>query len=579
MFHFRILIPAAALVLLLGGCIVPPGQDTSPPPEPTLEPASELPAEDLLVVVSQNANVRTGPSTDHSIAYGLTAGNEVTVVGRTAAGAWLQIEHQDRPGWIFAVLTDIADRVAELPAGAPPTPAAPDPTVAAEPEPTPQPAQEPTPEPQAEPHSHVHATVVGTIVNLRQGPSTDHPTAGHVQTGDELRATGRNADGSWLQVMHPAATGELVWLYGPLTDIDTAALQVLAVVAAAPPPAQQSATPTVPADCSRLHTVNPNETRLQQITDWLGLDLRTVANLNGIDANAPLTAGAQICLTAGPPAPPPAPQTTTGQATPPPAPLAQAGSPGEVVKYETGDCRTHGGHVYPCRNWPPNWPEQAVTELTGVPTKYYAPGTYDRSEHPGLAYEWELKFSDSSHQWDWAVRDFENCYDALRVLYGEVPETVGLKSLEFRLSDSREGSGEGDRRGMGLSNVYLYPETYFEWTFPDSPRETWQPSDLPHPDMANTAIRCFAPRGHPEDEVFCRIEPKWGNAGSINLEWTVVRAMSLAAEQMSRRAITRQYNWNHPIIVDLAAYLTPIIDDGQGHAAGYGPCMQLTRVR
>ena len=223
MFHFRILIPAAALVLLLGGCIVPPGQDTSPPPEPTLEPASELPAEDLLVVVSQNANVRTGPSTDHSIAYGLTVGNEVTVVGRTAAGTWLQIEHQDRPGWIFAALTDIADRVAELPADALPTPAAPDPTVAAEPEPTPQPAQEPTPEPQAEPHSHVHATVVGTIVNLRQGPSTDHPTAGHVQTGDELRATGRNADGSWLQVMHPAATGELVWLYGPLTDIDTAA--------------------------------------------------------------------------------------------------------------------------------------------------------------------------------------------------------------------------------------------------------------------------------------------------------------------------------------------------------------------
>ena len=132
---------------------------------------------------------------------------------------------------------------------------------------------------------------------------------------------------------------------------------------------------------------------------------------------------------------------------------------------------------------------------------------------------------------------------------------------------------------MGLSNGFAYPDTYAEWTFPDSPRETWQPSDLPHPDMANTAIRCFAPRGHPEDEVFCRIEPKWGNAGSINLEWTVVRAKSLAAEQMSRRAITRQYNWNHPIIVDLAAYLTPIIDDGHGHAAGYGPCMQLTRVR
>lgn len=79
------------------------------------EPAPEA-AEALIAVVNQNANVRTGPDTYHPIAYWLTAGAEVTVVGRNAAGDWLQIEHQNRSGWIFAVLTDI-DANAPLTAG------------------------------------------------------------------------------------------------------------------------------------------------------------------------------------------------------------------------------------------------------------------------------------------------------------------------------------------------------------------------------------------------------------------------------------------------------------------------------
>ena len=580
---FRTLAPMLVLGLLLGGCIMPARQDgapTQPSAKPPVdEPAPEMPAEDLIAVVSQDANVRTGPSTDHAIAYWLAAGAEVTVVVRNEEGTWLRIEHEDRPGWIFAALTDVAaEGVAELPADAPPaepppesvpepvvepTPETVDPTLAPTPEPAPEPETPPAPEPSP---SLPAVTVVGTVVNLRTGPGTNHPTDGQVRAGDELHATGRNADSNWLQVEHPTAPAEQVWIYAPLTDIDGATVQTLAdvsasavEVSAAPEPAPEPtpepvaptptpvpvqepaalppAQPVVSADCTRLHTVNPNETRLQQITDWFGLDLNTVATLNGIAPDTPLTSGWQICLAAGSGDPSP---TTSTQLPPPAAPVAQTGSPGAVVKYETGDCRTHGGHVYEC--WfLANWPEHAVTELTGVPTKYYAPDTYDRSEHPGLAYEWELKFSDSSHQWDWAVRDFQGCYDALRVYFGEVPEAVGLKSLEFRLSDSREGSGEGDRTGMGLSSSYAFPETFWDWTFPDRPRATWQPSDLPHPDMARTSIKCFAPRGHPEDEVFCRIAPKWGNAGSINFEWTVAKAMSLAAEQMSRRAITYGY--------------------------------------
>ena len=74
------------------------------------------------------------------------------------------------------------------------------------------------------------------------------------------------------------------------------------------------ASPAPVADCTQWHTVNPNEARLSQITDWYGLDLATVAALNGLDANAPLTTGIQICLSATSQV-----QPTTPEPTPAPA--------------------------------------------------------------------------------------------------------------------------------------------------------------------------------------------------------------------------------------------------------------------
>ncbi len=138
-------------------------------------------------------------------------------------------------------------------------------------------------------------TVTGTVVNLRRGPGTDYPADGLVYEGDQVSVTGRNAAGNWLQIMHPAATGERVWIYRPLTDVDAATVQALAEIATVK---VAVSTPADLSHCVQWHTVNPNETRLQQITDWFDLDLPAVAALNGMDPEAPLTTGEQICLSA-----------------------------------------------------------------------------------------------------------------------------------------------------------------------------------------------------------------------------------------------------------------------------------------
>ena len=241
MFHprvlFRTLVPSLALVLLLAGCIMPARDE--PRPAETQESGVEEAAESeqvLTITVAADANVRQGPGTEYPARFWLSTDTEVVVTGRNADGTWLQIEHGERVGWIFGALTDMeAEALASLPDTVPadmmvtePSKPTPEPVVEPEPEPTPKPTPEPTeeptveptaaptpePEPQTEAPERVTATVTGTVVNLRMGPGTDYATAGQVREGDQLQVTGRNADGSWLQIMHPAAIGEHVWIYG-----------------------------------------------------------------------------------------------------------------------------------------------------------------------------------------------------------------------------------------------------------------------------------------------------------------------------------------------------------------------------
>ena len=606
---FRTLIPILALALLLASCIMPSRQDATPGPPPAAPPMAEpVPKptpEDLAAVVNQNANVRTGPDTDHAVAYWLTAGAEVTVVGRNADGSWLQIEHEDRPGWIFTALLDIATEGAAKPAEPAPEPT-PEPAVVVEPTPEPspepvaepEPTIEPTPAPEPAPTTATWptVTVTGTVVNLRTGPGTDHAIDGQVRAGDRLRVTGRNADGTWLQVMHPVATSELVWIYGPLTDIDSTIVQALAdatavvdEVAAPPEPAvepqpapaasepepvpepvpavesaPQPGAPTVPTDCTQLHTVNPNETHLQVITDWFGLDLAATAALNGIAPNAPLTPGWQICLPETGAAPP---------TTPTPA------QPAGVGPAAGGLCRMHTGQEVSCPNIP-DFPERAVKSVEGVPVLYHVPGTYDRSKHPGLAYEWDLVLSDDSTMWNWTVRDFQGCYDALRVHMGEVPKEIGLTCLEVRLSDPVYPLSPG-----GFPSIYSVHadwktvEDFMGEYFSHGMPETDDPTAPKSQDYAYVDSACFGDQEKwPEPEVFCRIFPTEGNSGSIHLESAVIQSIADTAARMSKRAVYWQYAWNNPLRIYYNSFLIPTIDDWRDLPAGPGPCVEVTRA-
>lgn len=62
------------------------------------------------------------------------------------------------------------------------------------------------------------ASVTGSSVNLREGPSTNHNRLGAVVNGDELILTGVKT-GNWIEVQHPTNGGK-AWMHGNYLEIN-----------------------------------------------------------------------------------------------------------------------------------------------------------------------------------------------------------------------------------------------------------------------------------------------------------------------------------------------------------------------
>jgi uncharacterized protein YraI len=116
---------------------------------PTVTP-TETP-EVAKVLVSRPVNVRSGPSTYHSVIGSADSGDAYSILGKNNAGDWWQIDYNGQVGWIFAELVEakaatgitVAVNIPTLP----PPPPTNTPTITPTPEFTPTPVNTPTPTP------------------------------------------------------------------------------------------------------------------------------------------------------------------------------------------------------------------------------------------------------------------------------------------------------------------------------------------------------------------------------------------------------------------------------------------------
>jgi uncharacterized protein YgiM (DUF1202 family) len=214
------------------------GKLPTPTPEPTVAVVAPAPGDSTpitgtgattpsapLMTVTINSingvNVRRAPETDETnIIRLLENGTVLPATGRTGDNAWIRVTLPDAvSGWIAAeflipsadisILPVVVDGEVEAPVeGAPPAEAPVDATTVVT-----SGVQPPAPYTSVVPDDSSPAIIVTVVdgVNARTEPALEADVAVVVPQGAVLPATGRSADGLWVQVQLP--TGELAWVF------------------------------------------------------------------------------------------------------------------------------------------------------------------------------------------------------------------------------------------------------------------------------------------------------------------------------------------------------------------------------
>jgi Tol biopolymer transport system component/LysM repeat protein len=97
------------------------------------------------------------------------------------------------------------------------------------------------------------------MANLRSGPGTDYPVVGQVAEGEQVSATGKSADGSWLMVESSQAPGGVAWVSAALiapVDVGVPVVQTPPDEATATPESNPSAPPVAVSNAITLTLVS-----------------------------------------------------------------------------------------------------------------------------------------------------------------------------------------------------------------------------------------------------------------------------------------------------------------------------------
>jgi uncharacterized protein YraI len=133
---------------------------------------------------STQINVRTDPSTASNVLGIIPANTNVQVLGKDPAGNWLQILYSqgvDGKGWITAQYVVMATGI-EIP-------------IVGETNP-----------------NNGNVAIVQQQLNVRSGPGTDFNSLGTLNPQDVVNLTGKDANGSWLQIEFPAGPDGRGWV-------------------------------------------------------------------------------------------------------------------------------------------------------------------------------------------------------------------------------------------------------------------------------------------------------------------------------------------------------------------------------
>jgi TolB protein len=103
------------------------------------------------------------------------------------------------------------------------------------------------------------ATVTAYGLNVRTGPGVAYPIIGGLSRGDTVEVLGKNAAGTWLQIVHPADSDGRGWISAAYVELTGSLTEVLEV----------SAPPLPPSQPSELGTLTPTPSPTTELTGKL----------------------------------------------------------------------------------------------------------------------------------------------------------------------------------------------------------------------------------------------------------------------------------------------------------------------
>ena len=204
------------------------------PVEPPAPYVSQLPAgvPGASVFSAEGVNARQAPNTESTVTAILPQNAALPVAGRSADGEWLLVEMPwGGTAWVFrSAIIPIGD-VNGVPVSNEAGTAAPQPAAEATPaeaETAPAVTAEPaaTPDATAKP-VEATATIRSIVAPIYGGPSAEGESIERVGKGTALPATGRTADGQWIQVK--SASGATGWMEAAAVDLSVA-VETLAII-------------------------------------------------------------------------------------------------------------------------------------------------------------------------------------------------------------------------------------------------------------------------------------------------------------------------------------------------------------
>jgi len=164
-----------------------------PPPTPTVAP--------IQGTTSTQLNVRAAPSTASEVLGIIWAQQSVQIIGQGPGGNWWQIFYEasgNGKGWVTAQYVETAGKP-DLPVIG------------------------------GEGSDSGNSAVINQQLNIRGGPGTSFGSIGILNTNDVVDLTGKNKDGSWLQIDFPTGPDGKGWVNATFVKADSI-LDVLPII-------------------------------------------------------------------------------------------------------------------------------------------------------------------------------------------------------------------------------------------------------------------------------------------------------------------------------------------------------------